>query len=107
MGYAPYFAFTDDPAPGPDSGGPRATPDLAGHAYGLSRVPYNGYPALLHEGERVLTASQAREADRGGAKGVTVVVQSMTVRQESDIDRIAAELLRRIRSAAEIYIGGA
>ena len=77
------------------------------HAYGLSRVPYNGYPALLHEGERVLTASQAREADRGGAKGVTVVVQSMTVRQESDIDRIAAELLRRIQSAAEIYIGGA
>lgn len=33
------------------------------HAYGLERVPYDGYPALLHEGERVLTASEARAQD--------------------------------------------
>ena len=31
------------------------------HAYGLDRVPYDDYPALLHEGERVLTTSQARD----------------------------------------------
>jgi len=36
------------------------------HAYGLERVPYDDYPALLHQGERVLTAAQARRADRGG-----------------------------------------
>ena len=34
------------------------------HAFGLDRVPYDGYPAVLHEGERVLTAAQAREMDR-------------------------------------------
>lgn len=34
------------------------------HAFGLDRVPYDGYPALLHEGERVLTARQAREQDQ-------------------------------------------
>ena len=34
------------------------------HAYGLERVPYDGYAAVLHEGERVLTAREAREADR-------------------------------------------
>ena len=33
------------------------------YAYGLDRVPYDDFPALLHEGERVLTAQQAREAD--------------------------------------------
>ncbi|MCI7473663.1 MAG: tape measure protein [Clostridiales bacterium] len=33
------------------------------NAYGLNRVPYNDFPALLHEGERVLTAREAREAD--------------------------------------------
>lgn len=33
------------------------------HAYGLNRVPYNNYPALLHEGERVLTAGEARMQD--------------------------------------------
>lgn len=33
------------------------------HAIGLARVPYNDYPALLHEGERVLTAAEARAED--------------------------------------------
>lgn len=33
------------------------------YAYGLDRVPYDDFPALLHEGERVLTAREAREAD--------------------------------------------
>lgn len=35
-----------------------------GHAYGLKRAPYDDYPALLHEGERVLTAREARAQDR-------------------------------------------
>lgn len=39
-------------------------PSLNQHAFGLDRVPYDGYPAILHEGERVLTAAQAREQDR-------------------------------------------
>lgn len=34
------------------------------HAYGLERVPYDDYPARLHEGERVLTAQEARGQDR-------------------------------------------
>lgn len=34
------------------------------HAFGLDRVPYDGYPAVLHEGERVLTAREAREMDQ-------------------------------------------
>ena len=29
------------------------------HRYGLDSVPYDNYPALLHEGEAVLTASTA------------------------------------------------
>lgn len=37
---------------------------LNGHAVGLDRVPYDDYPTLLHEGERVLTAREAREQDR-------------------------------------------
>ena len=34
------------------------------NAFGLDRVPYDDFPALLHEGERVLTAQQARAQDR-------------------------------------------
>ncbi|WP_144340820.1 hypothetical protein [Paenibacillus darwinianus] len=33
------------------------------HATGLARVPYDGYMAMLHAGERVLTAAQARQYD--------------------------------------------
>lgn len=36
------------------------------HAKGLNYVPYNNYHAILHRGERVLTASQARRYGNGG-----------------------------------------
>ena len=36
------------------------TGDLAPHAKGAWDIPYDNYPALLHRGERVLTATQAR-----------------------------------------------
>lgn len=34
------------------------------YAYGLDRVPYDNFPSLLHEGERVLTAREARAQDQ-------------------------------------------
>lgn len=36
------------------------------HSNGLDYVPYNGYVAELHEGERVLTKQQNREYNEGG-----------------------------------------
>ena len=35
-------------------------PFMGSHANGLFSVPWDGYPALLHKGERVLTAREAR-----------------------------------------------
>lgn len=70
------------------------------HAAGLNRVPYDGYAAILHEGERVLTAREARSADRGGGDGSVVVNVSgntFEVRQESDIDAIAQAIAEEIR----------
>ena len=69
------------------------------HAAGLERVPYDGYAALLHEGERVLTAREARQADQGGGAQVTITGNTFQVRQESDIDAIAEALYRRLRLA--------
>jgi len=40
-----------------------------GYAYGLEYVPFDNYPALLHQGERVLTAAEARGMDRGVLPG--------------------------------------
>lgn len=66
-----------------------------GHAAGLSYVPYNDYVTRLHEGERVLTAAENRVYNQGSG-GVNVTVSSMTVREEADIDKIAAKLADEI-----------
>ena len=42
-------------------------------AFGLNRVPYDGYAAVLHQGERVLTAREARAQD-AAAPSVSVTV---------------------------------
>lgn len=50
------------------------------HATGLDYVPYNGYIAELHEGEKVLTKQQSREYDKGGrgsSGGDTFVFQNV------------------------------
>lgn len=66
------------------------------HAYGLTRVPYDNYPALLHEGERVLTAAEAR---RGGSAVVNITGNQFTVREEADVDRIASAIASRVSDA--------
>lgn len=71
--------------------------EFFGHASGLRRVPYDNYAALLHEGERVLTAREARELDRQSAAPVTVNIGgSWSVRSEEDIDAIAEAIARRV-----------
>ena len=77
-------------------------PSTYSNAYGLSYVPYDGYAAILHQGERVLTAREAREADRSGSSPVVVNVGgSWTVRQDSDVDAIAAAIYKRFLLARE------
>lgn len=74
---------------------------FGGNAFGLTDVPYDNYPTLLHQGERVLTASEARRYD--GGKGIVITGNTFTVREEADISRIAGELLRGIKAAKEGY----
>ena len=70
------------------------------HANGLPYVPYDGYIAQLHRGERVLTAGEnkAYNANSGSIQNVFYV--SATVREEADIKRIAQELNNLQRSDA-------
>lgn len=76
----------------------------SGYATGLARVPYDNFPALLHEGERVLTAAEARGYNQG-VGGVTITGNHFEVRQESDIDRIALALLEKMRQAGMAGVG--
>lgn len=57
----------------------KANSFMGQNAWGLDRVPYDNYLTYLHEGERVLTASQARAMDQGGsAPNVSVTVSGNT-----------------------------
>lgn len=69
----------------------------AGHAYGLRRVPYNNYAALLHEGERVLTAREAREQDRGrGRPSISVQVSGNTFGAGLDEEAVAQHIAEAV-----------
>lgn len=50
---------------------------LPTHAKGLNYVPYDNYPALLHRGEQVLTASQARR--NSGISGGSMSIDSAVI----------------------------
>lgn len=66
-------------------------------AVGIDYVPYDNFPALLHQGERVQTAEEAR-SDRGN-RPIVISGNSFTVREEADIDRVASALLEKIELA--------
>ena len=69
------------------------------HAAGIDYVPYDNYPALLHQGEAVLTAEENRSGR--GTQPIHIEIGSLSVREEADVDRIAAQLLARMELAAE------
>ena len=69
-------------------------------AIGENRVPRDNTLYLLHEGERVLTAREARAQDQGGTGGVSIYMGgNYTVRQDSDIGAIAEAVAARILAA--------
>lgn len=75
----------------------------AGAAFGINRVPYDDYPVRLHQGERVLTANQARQMDNGSsAANITIHMGSVTIREDADIDRIAAALAQNLKVAKAV-----
>lgn len=67
------------------------------HADGLDRVPKDGYKAILHEGERVLTARQARELDRGTAQTSSNNI-TVNVNGAKDARAVAEEVVREIKA---------
>lgn len=72
------------------------------HAFGLDRVPYDDYPALLHEGERVLTASEARAQDAGTGSPVSLSITGnyFTGTPEEMADQLAQIILQRLTEAS-------
>ena len=65
-------------------------------AVGISYVPYNNFPAYLHEGERVLTASEARAYKGNRSAAISITGNNFTVRNDGDIDEIVSRLADEI-----------
>ena len=68
---------------------------------GLGRIPGPddaAYPAILHGGERVLTAPQTRQMDSGGAPTISIVLNISAVSDQGLIDLIQKKALPMIRA---------
>lgn len=79
--------------------------DPGSFAVGLNRVPYDNFPVLLHEGERVLTASQARAEERGGPTvQVTVTGNSFYGSDAAMEDRVAQKVAREVARAVQLGV---
>jgi len=68
-----------------------------GYATGLPRVPYNNYPALLHEGEVVLTKKEANQVQNRGSNNFNM---SFNISGSSDPNLVAKQIVNEIKQAA-------
>lgn len=59
-------------------------------------MPYDNYPALLHEGERVLTASEARAQERAAPVQLTVTGNNFVGAPEELADQLWAIIVRKL-----------
>jgi phage-related minor tail protein len=75
------------------------------HANGLDYVPFNGYIAELHKGERVLTAEENQGYSNGGNGGLSVSIQNFINNRKQDVQAFAEEL-EFYRRQVEIGRGG-
>ena len=71
------------------------------HANGLEYVPFDGYIAELHQGERVLTAEEARRRDTENSSDTfNITIDAKNVKEFNDIVEMAKEE-RRLRRMGE------
>lgn len=80
---------------------PTPSPQSANnHAYGIGYVPYDGYQAILHQGERVLTASENRS--KKGTPQVSIAGNNFIIREEADIEKVASAIVGKIYEAYDL-----
>lgn len=84
-----------------------------GFAYGKDRVPYNNYPAILHEGEKVLTRNQADQYERAqrsetvtvketgskavGGVNIEKLADTVIIEKDADVDKVMAQMMAKFR----------
>ncbi|MEG1152398.1 MAG: tape measure protein [Oscillospiraceae bacterium] len=76
-----------------------------GYATGLERVPYNGFEAILHEGEKVLTKAEAEKGQKPMTIQQHITNHFATPTNDVDIEAIALKICSELVKAADIYGG--
>ena len=77
------------------------------NAFGSGRIARDGTVRTLHQGEKILTRTETDAYLKGqNNTGVIVNISGLTVREESDINKIASQLLKKINENKIVY-GGA
>ena len=64
------------------------------HANGLANVPFDGYIAELHKGERVLTAQE----NKVGLGNIYVTITGNTIMSDREMDRLGKMFVGRLRT---------
>ena len=64
--------------------------------HGLDYVPYDEYPAMLHRGERVLTASENEEYAKGSG-GITLNFYDTQIYDDRGVDMLMDKVVARLR----------
>ena len=77
-------------------------------AWGTKRVIKNDTPYRLHQGERVLTRTEADNYEKGlnTSGGISIKIENMSIREEADINKVAKELVARL-NRSRLAFGGA
>ena len=75
-------------------------------AWGTKRVVGNDVPYRLHDGEKILTRSEADRFENGATgSGITINIDKMTIREEADINKVAKELADRLNRSRLAFAG--
>jgi hypothetical protein len=69
--------------------------------HGESYVPRNGMVYRLHQGERVLSKKENRQYAKGTGSSVIINLNGTTIREDADVEKLAASLARQIYLAGE------
>ena len=77
-------------------------------AWGTKRVVGNDVPYRLHDGEKILTRTQADAYEKGIGLGggISINIENMSIREEADINKVAKELVARLNRSRLAFAGG-
>lgn len=76
-------------------------------AYGIRKVTKNDELFKLHQGERVLSQQETRQYENGISGGINIakLADTIVVREEADINKIADELAKKLKQQRLAFAG--